>query len=317
MIQFTGRVLTLPVFIKMNLSNIFTQLKNSFYKYTQGVVCIDSGVVGPTIGVLIMTHGNEPSGLYVYKSLVSQRNLLKKGKIIFILQNIKAGEGYFNNKQSTVDNRFYEINLNRIPKKFSKKDTQYEVLRARELQKIYRTCDFLIDIHSTSQKSDPMALVFTQKDLVFVKKSPSIKNIIIGLDRIQKGRPIMALAPSKTGKIAIECGPHITRNTHIRTLLIVKEIMSSMGILNIKNKKPLAQKTQQSIFKAVKSVVLKPGFQLVRKFGTFEKIRKGESIAISQGKTLHASADYYSIFCPKKYKSIPQGEEAFFLLKKI
>ncbi len=317
MIQFTGRVKTLPVFIKMNLSNIFIQLKNSFYKDTQGIVCIDSGVVGPTIGVLIMTHGNEPSGLYVYKSLISQKNLLKNGKIIFILQNIKAGEGYFGNKQSTVDNRFYEINLNRIPKKFSRKDTQYEVIRAKELQKIYRLCDLIIDIHSTSQKSDPMALIFTQKDLVFVKKSPSIKNIIIGLDRIQKGRPIMALAPSKTSKIAIECGPHTIRSTYAKTLLIVTEIMSSVGMLNTQNKKPLVQKTQQSIFKAVKSVILKSGFQLVRKFRTFEKIKKGEIIASSKDKNIYSLGEYYSIFCPKEYKNIPPGEEAFFLLKKI
>ncbi len=299
----------------MNLKKEFNKLKISNYKDTQGVVCIDSGIPGPVLGVLIMTHGNEPCGIYAYKIISNNINLLKKGKILFILQNIKASDNYFNKVYSPVDNRFYKLNLNRLPLKTDKNDSRYELIRANELKNIYKECDVLIDLHSTSQVSEPMALIFSKNDMYFFENSNFIKNIVVNLDRIQIGRPILSLAPKKTIKIGVECGSHKDIKTYKNALNTVLDTGSYLDMF-IKNKQ--SRSIRKNFFMAFKSLILKPDYKVIKRFANFKKINKGEVIAISGNKKkVFASDDLFSLFCPKDYKNIPAGEEAMFLLKKI
>jgi predicted deacylase len=64
------------------------------YKYNEGlseacnrpdVITIDSGITGPTIGMVGGVHGNEPAGSYTLTKMISNGEFKpKKGKIVII-----------------------------------------------------------------------------------------------------------------------------------------------------------------------------------------------------------------------------------------
>lgn len=286
---------------------IFGLLSNSKLRGISGAIDIDSKITGPKVGILCMTHGNEPCGLSVAEYILNDMDL-KKGSVRIILQNIKAGKNYFLSKKSNTNNRFVDINLNRLPA-LRKKDHKYEIKRARELKKLYKDCDVLIDLHSTSQKSKPMCISFdtTPKNMV---QCVSVPTVIIGIEKIQKGKPVMFIAPNRTKKIAFECGSHTEKQSFGRAIKYTSEILS---YLNMINKKPIKNKRQKHFF-VKSSLILKNSFTLIKRFKNFEEIKKGQVVAENEsGEVLVSRENLISLFCQKDFKNISPGDEALFL----
>ena len=76
---------------KTKYENIFNYLVRSEYRGIKGVLCINSGIPGPCMGISILTHGNEPCGLEVAKAFLKKPKQLVKGKILICINNINAG----------------------------------------------------------------------------------------------------------------------------------------------------------------------------------------------------------------------------------
>ena len=78
---------------KRILASAFYALTGSSYEGIRGVLCHDSGIDGPCVGITINTHANEPSGLIMMWNLLFQFGLpqrMQKGKIFFVTIDLLA-----------------------------------------------------------------------------------------------------------------------------------------------------------------------------------------------------------------------------------
>ncbi len=128
------------------LKTIFETLKNSEIDGIPGVVCIDSGKNGPTVGVTICTHGNEPVGLAVAEYLLTDSFFLQSGRLYIICNNIQATECFLNAGCDDVreSSRYLEANMNRLPDDLIDKNTDtyvlpYEWRRSQELYPLWQS----------------------------------------------------------------------------------------------------------------------------------------------------------------------------------
>lgn len=135
--------------------SIFQKVIKSYHNGIPGVRIFDSGVPGPTVGVVAMLHGNEPCGLAVYELLEENPGILDRGKVIFCLGNIFAAERYFATDDGNERLRFRSllVNMNRIPVTVLQKKVLQpsdEEDRFLKILEILSDCETVIDFHSTS-----------------------------------------------------------------------------------------------------------------------------------------------------------------------
>src|SRR3989344_3148710 len=148
--------------------NMYTlsELKEEYYSIcnslefgVKGIVAFDSGVAGPCVGVTMMTHGSEPSGLAALRHFRASDMIrkLQKGKVIFVLNNVAAAEKYFaaldivgqtEGARVRLSARFLDVNMNRLPADMPERvnDSRYEIIRSRELLPVWKRCNIAITL---------------------------------------------------------------------------------------------------------------------------------------------------------------------------
>lgn len=79
------------------LRRTFEALANTSDLGPDGTKVIDSGKQGPTVGLTICTHGNEPSGLAAFQRLLDTdvAARLQRGRLVVVINNLKATSDYF------------------------------------------------------------------------------------------------------------------------------------------------------------------------------------------------------------------------------
>ncbi|MEM4380406.1 MAG: hypothetical protein QXL01_06990, partial [Thermoplasmatales archaeon] len=135
--------------------SVFEKAIKSHHDGIPGVKIFDSGVPGPTLGVVAMLHGNEPCGLAVYELLEENPGILDRGKVIFCLGNIFAAERYFSTDDGNerLKLRSLRRNMNRIPITVLQNRVLHpcnEEDRFLKILDLLSDCDTVIDFHSTS-----------------------------------------------------------------------------------------------------------------------------------------------------------------------
>lgn len=144
----------------------FEFITRSTYNNIPGVALFDSGKEGPTVGISIVTHGNEPIGLYALKWFLEgelQRRL-QRGRVFFVANNMAAAHKYIETKKrngsddEVEETRFVDVDMNRLPDDLhsSRNDAYIEVQRARCLLPVWKRFDYALDLHSTTRPSSPM-----------------------------------------------------------------------------------------------------------------------------------------------------------------
>ncbi len=289
-----------PVFY----GKIYSIIADATHKDISGVYELDSGKKGPTVGILMMTHGNEPCGLSIPQLFLKNKNALTRGKLLFILQNEKASKDGM---------RFKDCNMNRIKGLPNKKSPLYEVRPVAELRKIYNECEYLLDFHSTSQKSLAMIVTFGVASTKAVHRITGVP-VIQDIHKVQIGKPVVSFGKTSSKKIGFECGYHNGKEAQENTLAFCLSMLQKLKMTDLISKKTFSKGIER--YKAVKGVVLPEGYQLTRRFKNFEFLPKGTILATSLTKEMVTDKNYYSVFCAKDYKNTPKNEEAVFLLEK-
>lgn len=121
---------------------------------TKSITQLDSREKWAKTTIMAWIHWNEIAGVLVLKDLL-RRIKPTKWVINFIFWNLKAIE---QNVRET------EKNMNRSFIKNNKGET-YEDLRAREIIKILKESDYLLDLHSSTSKESQPFLISEYKDL--------------------------------------------------------------------------------------------------------------------------------------------------------
>ena len=309
----------------IDLKKTFKILKNSVYCNVKGCYCIDSKIEGPCVGITIMTHGNEPSGLAAFRYFLDNNIFPEKGKIIFIINNIKAAENFFcaaNNSERDVC-RFVDINFNRLPENcLDITSDQYEIKRIKEVYPIYTLFDFGLDIHST--RTDPRPLIINISDDLshglFSGFPNEMVDIIANMAFIQTGIPASSLFGGKEKSIpilGIETGIHTAERAFQIAILCTLAFCRNCGVLfhSTKNKK----KKWYQVYKVMSSVFYPDeSFKTIRDFKAFEELTLDTVLGINDmGQKIFAPIEGLSLFGNKNgHKPKTSNDEEFFIVNK-
>ena len=127
----------------------------------RGFTSRDSGVAGPHVGLLALTHGNEIAGAIVLERLLEQGVEPKRGRLTFGFINI-AAYARFDPRQPTAS-RFIDEDLNRLWDRsvLDSARRSVELDRAREIRPLIDRLDVLFDLHSMLWPSEPLILCGT------------------------------------------------------------------------------------------------------------------------------------------------------------
>ncbi len=118
----------------------------------------ESGVAGPHVMVMALTHGNEVSGAIAVDALLRLRPKPLKGRITLGFANVAAYLKFDINDPDA--SRFIDEDMNRVwsASKLDGMGDSVELRRARELRPIIDSVDYLLDIHSMHEESPPLMM---------------------------------------------------------------------------------------------------------------------------------------------------------------
>ena len=177
------------------------------------VTTIDSGIPGPHVLLMALTHGNELCGAHVLDYLLDQGVQPTRGQLTFAFANVGAYERFDPSRPS--ESRFLDEDLNRVwsPEILDGPRQSRELARARALRPIVEAADYLLDIHSMQTGAPPLVLCGVQAKGRRLASEVGVPPLVVA-DAGHKAGPRMrdfgAFADDASPKTAllVECGQH-------------------------------------------------------------------------------------------------------------
>ncbi len=308
-----------------DLEGILNRIKSMEHNGVPGVVLIQGNEPGPVLGITACTHGNEPSGLAVFQYLLDEfklRQKLLKGSVYLVLNNIKAAENNF--KASTTEERvrarFVDVNMNRLPDDLLKNNSHssYEVLRTKELLPIFQEFEFGLDIHSTTQDSDPMIINLNGSLRTDLVRGFPIQLVISNIDTVQIGKPVSSFYGATTNPasvLVIESGTHESP----RSFKIA--IDSTLALLqNLNMIEPVKEvTTHEHVEYYIDDSLIFPNktFTLNKPLKNFEYLPAQTLIASGDTGPVFTPFDCHVVFCPQGVIPNSYDEEVLFYSRPV
>ena len=259
---------------------------------------INSKKPGPTITIMAGVHGNEICGIKAFKTVIPNLKL-KKGKVYFILANLKAIK---------LGKRQYQVNLNRLfqEDKFinNKIKKTYEYQRSREILPYLNDSMALLDIHSSANK-DSIPFTICEKPFFDIAKKMPTKIISSGFVKMEPGGTDYYMYNNKKISICIECGSHISDLSNQNAIDAIYTFLSCFNMI---------QKPSQKIAKVNFIYKTKTNFKLIKYFKDFEPIKKGSTIGYDGNQKVISQQNGFILFAVSRKSP---DKEAFLLGKYI
>ncbi|WP_298550453.1 succinylglutamate desuccinylase/aspartoacylase family protein [uncultured Algibacter sp.] len=283
---------------------------------------------GPTVVFFGGIHGNETSGVFALKdALAGINNTYVKGTIYGISGNLKALK---------ENKRYIENDLNRLwTKQQIQKIRNKTVLNEDELELVElfnllndiletNTSPFyFIDLHTTSSKTLPFITI--NDALINRKFSEQFPvPIVLGIEEYLNGPLLSYINQMGYVSLGFESGQHddfsaITNSiAFVYLTLVYSGVLKEEAVINFsKYHEQLKQhaKNKNAVFEVIYlyKIEKKEHFKMLNGFKSFERIKKGTKLAISNA--VEISAPFTgSIFMPLYQK---RGAEGFFIIKPI
>lgn len=309
-----------------DLRIFFSTMKKMQVDGISGFIRLDGREPGPVLGITACTHGNEPSGVAAIKYLLEDFDVagkLLRGTLYLGINNLDAATRYFeaSSDEERKQLRFVDHNMNRLPEDLRdlSGDRRSEIVRARELLPIYGRFQAALDIHSTSQNSDPMIITGGNHFHPELVRGFPIENIISNIDVVQIGLPAFGFFGNKDIQIPvfeIEAGQHEHPHSFERAITCVTSLLSNMGMVSDSGTPPaITTYKEYEIFGSV--IFPNNTYKLTRKFDDFEFVKKGTVFAEGAGVALVASQDCHTFFCPAVDTPKRITEEIIFLSEPV
>ncbi len=320
-------VLPIPAFAEIRAAFEAISIKN--YNGIAGVDVFDSGKPGPTVGITMMTHGNEPSGLapyWYYTQVAPLLPLLQCGKVMFILNNLDAATRYFDlpadaSMEARINTRGIVLNMNRLPDDILslQNDIRSEVLRVQELAPLWADFDTGLDIHSTSLDSAPMIVGHPSVKAELIKGFP-IDVLLSGISEVMHSKPALSFyGRNRAGSshLLIETGSHENPLSFQRAIECVQALLANMGMLEqvfTDTAEPMTY-----IHYEVTSSLFFPNesYRTTEIFPNFEPVKQGQVLAEGDGEPLVAQHDGHALMCFATGRPPSLMEEALFLSQPV
>lgn len=188
--------------------------------YAQGntgipyVATFDSGIPGPHVMVSALTHGNEVCGAIAVKDLLDLGIRPRRGKLTLAFANIDAYLAFDPDRPDA--SRFVDQDLNRVWTPAVLDDPardSSELRRARELRPLIDTVDFLLDLHSMHERSEPLAVSGPLDKGIAMARRLQTPRCIISDEGHPEGKRLRDYGAfgdpdSPRNAVLVECGQH-------------------------------------------------------------------------------------------------------------
>src|SRR5215472_6900400 len=179
----------------------------------RGFTTRGSGVAGPHVALLAITHGNEVAGAIVLDRLLDTRLTPTRGRLTFGFVNLTAYER-FDPHQPTVS-RFVDEDINRLwdTAVLDSARRSTELDRAREIRPLIDTVDILFDLHSMLWPSEPLILCGTSPKGKRLALGAGVPSLVVADHGHASGRRIIdytrfAEAATPCAASLVEAGQH-------------------------------------------------------------------------------------------------------------
>ncbi|MFZ6712853.1 succinylglutamate desuccinylase [Undibacterium sp. TC9W] len=256
----------------------------------------DSGIAGPHVMVMALTHGNEVSGAIAVDALLRMRPKPLQGRITLGFANVDAYLKFdINNPDAT---RYIDEDMNRVwsaARLHGKgaKDDSVELRRARALRPIIDSVDYLLDIHSMHEESPPLMMSGPlEKGLRFAAQIGVPTNVIAdaGHPNGKRMRDYGGFGDVNSPKNAllVETGQHFSARSRDVALDTASRFLAATGVMDIMSLShflKLAYPVTQRFLQVTQPVVAKTmDFSFSRDFRGLELIKTaGTTIATDDG----------------------------------
>ncbi len=282
---------------------------------------------GPLLFVTAGVHGNEPSGVKALEKVFDELEKTKpeiKGTLVGVAGNKLALE---------KDQRFIEEDLNRTWKEESITNNKRDTHEQREMHEIIEVLEsfpesnftkrYFLDCHTTSSASLPYISVQVVNDNdEWAQRFPTY--IVRGFSDIVYGAIDHYLSRTGLTGFTFEAGQHTDKtsveNQEGMIWLALKEAcgleLEKIScypdcVNNFAKKNAPDQKTFEIIHRYGRED--NDDFKMEHGYKNFQKIEKGELLALKNGKEVKSEWDAY-IFMPL-YQS--QGNDGFFVIQEV
>lgn len=214
----------------------------------------DSGKPGPHILLTAVVHGNELCGAIALDFLFRENVRPERGRMTLAFCNVAAYQKF--DPGNPTASRFVDEDFNRVwsPSRLDGTQRSSELARARELRPLVDRVDFLLDIHSMQQATEPLMMCGPLEKGRRFAREVGIPEIIVSDEGHAAGRRMRDYGDfgdpaSPKNALLVECGQHweassaiIAKETALRFLVAVGAIGADMlEQLNV-SPKPARQK---------------------------------------------------------------------------
>lgn len=184
------------------------------------IITIDSGIAGPTIGLVGLVHGDEQCGRIILDELADY--VPKIGKLKLVYANLAAAD---------KGQRKIEADLNRVFP--GKQDGNLEEQIAFNLQKELSLCDYVIDIHSSIDDTPAFAIsTVDNEDYEKMVREIGLEKYVIMTDKLANGKSLIDYVNSIGGKgISFEAGDMHKEEAIINARNVVRNFLVNKGLM--------------------------------------------------------------------------------------
>lgn len=182
------------------------------------VTTLDGGRSGPHVVVTAVVHGNELCGAIALDWAFRENIRPLQGKLTLAFCNVAAFNSFDPDRPTA--SRFVDEDFNRVwsPEVLDGARSSAEIRRARELRPIIDQADFLLDIHSMQQATEPLMMCGPlAKGRRFAREVGAPKTIVSDEGHVA-GRRMRDYGDfgdpaSAKNALLVECGQHWERSS--------------------------------------------------------------------------------------------------------
>lgn len=196
----------------------------------RGVRVLRSDQPGPVVGLMGMLHGNEPAGVGLWQ-LAKDLGRPSRGELRLIVGHPDAMAA------SPDGERYIRDDLNRL---FLDHDELLEAgvdldgpdyRRMVELKSVLADIDVLLDIHTTSQPSEPFAIGYTANPEARRLSRALPITLVDGLHQFIRGSACQWVLDRDCAAVTVEVGAHQDQAAPGRVYDVAKRVLAELDML--------------------------------------------------------------------------------------
>ena len=253
---------------------------------------LDSGKPGPDVMVQALTHGNEYCGAIALDFLFRERVAPIKGKLTLAFANV-AAFGRFD-PQAPDKSRCIDQDYNRVwaDAVLNGPKDSVELRRARELRPFVDAADYLLDLHSMTQRCRPLMLCgLLEKSVAFAHRVGAPADLMVDAGHASgmrmRDRGGFGDPQSRKTALLVECGQHwekssadVAIDTTLRFLVATGTISADWA----KPRLPLAAPAAQRVIRVTEAVTAQSvDFRFAREWKGLEVVPDAGTVVATDG----------------------------------